>query len=124
MSPAVRTNPAARMNGTIMEWLQTISPGSTSRVSGETLNQPRVVGDVAGRQVVIAEERPPWQGLVGAPWESYPVARLIYRASAHDWSLEVSAEGDRFRKYTELPSGLLDELLDEIDEDPTFAFWG
>ncbi|MEI6363529.1 MAG: DUF3024 domain-containing protein [Actinomycetes bacterium] len=95
-----------------------------SRVTGEASKQVRVVGVVEGRRVVIAEERPPWNGDDGAPWESYPLARLTYVTTSRSWRLEVSADGDRFRKYPELPSGSLDEVLGEIDEDPTFAFWG
>ncbi len=95
-----------------------------SRVTGEAVKQVRVVGAVDGRHVVIAEERPPWDGAEGAPWESYPLARLTYVVSTRSWKLEVSTDGDRFRKYPELPSGSLDEVLGEIDEDPTFVFWG
>ena len=95
-----------------------------SRVSGDALKQLRVVGEVDGLHVVIAEERSPWNGDPEAPWESYPVARLTYLTPSRGWRLEVSAEGGRFRKYTELPSGSLDGLLAEIDEDPTFVFWG
>jgi hypothetical protein len=95
-----------------------------SRVTGEAAKQVRVIGLVDGLRVVIAEERPVWNGAEGGPWESYPLARLTYVASSRTWKLEVSAEGDRFRKYPELPSGSLDEVLTEIDEDPTFVFWG
>ena len=95
-----------------------------SRVSGEAAKEVRVVGTVDGRCVVIAEERPPWQGAEGAPWESYPVARLTYVMSSRSWKLEVSTEGERFRRYSNLPSGSLDEVLEELDVDPTFVFWG
>lgn len=95
-----------------------------SRNSGETVKQLRVVGDVKGRWVVIAEERPPWKGAEGTPWESHPVARLTYVAPSRYWRLEVSADVGASRKHTELPSGSLDELLDEIDEDPPFVLSG
>lgn len=94
-----------------------------SRVTGEAA-QVRVVGTVDGRHVVIAEERPPRQGADGAPWESYPLARLTYVVSTRRWKLEVSVEDGRFRRYSNLPSGSLNEVLQEIDEDPTFIFWG
>jgi hypothetical protein len=93
-------------------------------VSGEAAKEVRVVGTVDGRHVVIAEERPPWQGADGVPWESYPLARLTYVVSTRRWKLEVSVEDGRFRTYSNLPSGSLDEILEEIDEDPTFLFWG
>lgn len=51
------------------------------------------------------------------------LARLTYVATTRHWVFEVSAEGDRFRKYARLPSGALEDLLGEIDADPTFVFW-
>lgn len=63
----------------------------------------RVVGVLDGRRVVIAEEWPPWQGSEGAPWESYPLAWLTYVVSSRNWTLELSAQGDRFRKYPPTP---------------------
>lgn len=90
----------------------------------EVAHQVRVVGLVDGPRVVIAEERPPWDGGTTQPWETYPLARLTYVATSRNWRLEVSAEGDRFRKYPPLPSGALEDLLGEIDADPTFVFWG
>jgi hypothetical protein len=95
-----------------------------SHVTGQAAKEVRVVGTVDGRHVVIAEERPPWQGADGAPWESCPLARLTYVTASRSWKLEVSAEGDRFRKYPPMPSGALEDLLAEIDADPTFVFWG
>jgi hypothetical protein len=56
--------------------------------------------------------------------ETYPLARLSYVATTRHWVLEVSAEGDRFRKYARLPSGALEDLLGEIDADPSYVFWG
>lgn len=60
----------------------------------------------------------------GAPWESYPVARLTHVASSRCWRLEVSVKGHRLRKYSSVPSGLLEEVLEEINEDRPFVFWG
>ena len=95
-----------------------------SRVPDHAADQVRVVGLVEGRRVVIAEQRPPWDGADGAPWETYPLARLTYVTSSRKWKLEVSTHGGRFRTYPELPSGSLGEVLSEIDADPTFVFRG
>lgn len=95
-----------------------------ARVPSEAAHQVRVVGLVDGPRVVITEERPPWDREATAPWETYPLARLTYVATTRHWKLEVSAEGDRFRKYARRPSGALEGLLEEIDADPTFVFWG
>ncbi|MEI6363540.1 MAG: DUF3024 domain-containing protein [Actinomycetes bacterium] len=101
----------------IRTWCATRTPAATA-------DQVRVVAVVDGPQVVIAEERPPWDGGHGSPWETYPLARVTYVRSSRTWNLEVSSEGDRFRKYPGLVSGSLEEVLAEIDEDPTFVFWG
>ena len=96
----------------------------TSRVPDHAADQVRVVGPVEGRRVMIAEQRPPWDGADGAPWETYPLARLTYVTSSRTWKLEVSAHGGRFRLYPELPSDTLDDVLSEIDADPTSVFRG
>lgn len=95
-----------------------------TRTPIETADQVRVVAVVDGPQVATAEERPPWDGGHGSPWETYPLARVTYVSSSHTWNIEVSSEGDRFRKYPGLASGSLEEVLAEIDEGPTFVFWG
>ena len=95
-----------------------------SQVSGEVANEVRVVANVDGHHVVIAEERPPWPGQVGDPWESYPLARLTYLPARSSWKLEVSTEGDGFGRFANFPSGSPSKVLAEIDDDPTFVFWG
>lgn len=76
------------------------------------------------RAVDIGEARPSWNGAADDPWTFQAVARLTYIKSRHEWLLGVSdAHGD-FRRYTPKPTGTLTSLLDEVDTDPFFAFWG
>lgn len=87
-------------------------------------DQLRIGCVVGARAVIVGEERPPWNGTGNDPWEFSPVARLTYVISRREWSLAVSTGVDAFRRYTPLPNGRLTSLLDEIDVDPTFVFWG
>jgi hypothetical protein len=95
-----------------------------ARTPIETADQVRVVAVMDGPRVVIAVERPPWDGGHGSPCETYPLARVTYVRSSSTWNLEVSSDGDRFRKDSGLASGSLGEALAEIDQDRTFVFWG
>ena len=52
------------------------------------------------------------------------VARLTYVKSRGEWSLGVSNANGDFRRYAPLSTGSLTSLLNEIDADPTCAFWG
>jgi len=100
----------------IQRWCDRNSPADVA-------DQLRVVAYVDGRNVTLAEERPPWQGDSGEQWESYPFARLTYVKSRDAWDLWV-AGGDMVRRYDPLPTGSLTSLLNEIDSDPTFIFRG
>ncbi len=94
------------------------------KVPAEHAHQIRVVANVDGRHVVIAEERSPSYGGAEGTWDSHPLARLTYVTSRREWNLAVSTDADRFRRYAPWPTGSLKSLLDEIDDDPTNIFWG
>ncbi len=71
------------------------------------------------------ECRPPWRDELGAEWTRFPVARLRYTKATTTWSLYWRDRNLRFHKYDRLaPSPRVDDLLTEIDRDPTCIFWG
>jgi hypothetical protein len=54
-----------------------------------------------------------------------PVARLRYTKAIRHWSLYWRDRHARFHAYDLLPpSPHVDDLLREIDSDPTAIFWG
>jgi hypothetical protein len=53
------------------------------------------------------------------------IARLRYNATDESWTLYWADQHQRFHAYDRLaPSQSIDDLLTEIDRDPTNTFWG
>ena len=78
-----------------------------------------------GKRVTIFECRPPWHADLGTDWTRQPVAQLRYDPADHYWSLYCADRNSRWHDYDMIqPTPQLDELLTEIDDDPTGIFWG
>lgn len=84
----------------------------------------RIALKIDDRHVTVVELRPPWDNKESPEWVSEPVARLTYVVARKAWNLSIPSVGGRYTRYRLLPTGLLDHLLAEIDEDPTFIIWG
>lgn len=88
-------------------------------------DQVRVECDVAPRHLTIVETRPPWCADFGPEWTRFPIARLRYTKTTGTWELYWRDRNLRFHRYDLLaPSPLVDDLLAEIERDPTAIFWG
>ncbi len=74
--------------------------------------------DGRGVQAALAQRH-------GPEWTRFPIARLHYTKSTKQWSLYWRDRNLRFHRYDQLPaSKYVDDLLREIDRDPTAIFWG
>jgi hypothetical protein len=81
--------------------------------------------DVTDRTVTFLECRPPWRPDFGPEWTRHPVARLRYTKTRGEWSLYWCDRNLKFHEYDLVPpTSLVDELMAEIDRDPTSIFWG
>jgi hypothetical protein len=95
------------------------------RVPEHARNQVRVECEVAPRHLTIVERRAPWREDFGPEWTSFPIARLRYTAADKTWTLYWRDRSLRFHTYEPLaPSHRVEDLLTEIDRDPTCIFWG
>jgi hypothetical protein len=95
------------------------------RVPGHLRDQIRVEYDAGRGQLTIVECRPPWRNDMGTEWTRFPIARLRYTTAARRWSLYWRDRNLRFHRYDQLPpSPHVNDLLQEIDHDPTAIFWG
>ena len=95
------------------------------RVPDHARHQVRVECQVAARHLTIVERRAPWREDLGPEWISFPIARLRYTAANKSWTLYWRDRNLRFHIYDPLPpSNRIDDLLTEIDRDPTCIFWG
>jgi hypothetical protein len=88
-------------------------------------DEVRVEVDVAGRHLTIVECRPSWRADMGAEWTRFPIARLRYVKAKGLWSLYWRDRNLRFHAYDLVaPTVSIEELLAELDRDPTAIFWG
>lgn len=95
------------------------------RVPERARHQVRVECDVAPRHLTIVECRAPWREDYGTDWTRFPIARLRYTKTGTTWELYWRDRNLRFHVYDRIgPSASIDELLTEIDSDPTGIFWG
>ena len=80
---------------------------------------------VQARHLTIVECRPPWREDMGAEWTRFPIARLRYTKTTKTWSLYWRDRNVRVHEYDLVPpTSRVDDLLEEIDRDPTAIFWG
>ena len=96
-----------------------------ARVPERVREQVRVEVDLTERHVTIVECRPPWRPGVGPGGTRFPIARLRYTKSTGLWSLYWLDRDLRFHEYDRVPAtASVEDLLVEIDRDPTSIFWG
>ena len=96
-----------------------------ARVPEHARRQVGVECELAPRHLTIIERRAPWHEDPGPEWTSLPIARLRYTAADKSWTLYWRDRNLRFHIYDPLaPSRKVEDLLTEIDRDPTCIFWG
>ncbi len=96
-----------------------------ARVPEQVRDEVRVEADVAERHLTIVECRPPWRADFGPGWTRFPIARLRYTKATRLWSLYWRDRDLKFHEYNGVPaSASVEELLAEVDRDPTAIFWG
>ncbi len=87
--------------------------------------QIRYALDVGEATVTLMECRPPWHPDMGPEWTRFPIVRLRYTKVRREWSLYWRDRNLRFHEYDLVPSTPhLEQLLAEVDRDPTNIFWG
>jgi hypothetical protein len=95
------------------------------RVPEHARHQVRVEYQVAARHLTVVERRAPWGEALGTEWTSFPIARLRYTATDKRWTLYWRDRHLRFSRYDLLPPlNRVEDLLAELDRDPTRIFWG
>lgn len=88
-------------------------------------NQVIIDCEVAARHITVIELRAPWRKNIDPDWTSFPIARLHYTRASHAWTLYWRDRNLRFHRYDRISSSVtVEELLREIDHDPTGISWG
>lgn len=93
------------------------------KVSAQLKDLIRLKFKVWGTHVTLIEARPHWND--PAEWSETKVAQFRYDPAENQWSLFCSDRNQKWLRYIDLdPSARLDDLLQEVDEDPMGIFWG
>jgi len=96
-----------------------------ARVPEHARHQVHVECEIAPRHLTIVQRRAPWREDFGPEWTSFPIARLRYTAATKSWTLFRRDRILRFHAYDLLASSPnVEDLLAELDRDPTCIFWG
>ena len=94
-----------------------------ARVPLEVRDQVEVRFRFEGLSVVLVEARPAWNR-PGA-WAESPVAKFRYYVERQEWALYWRDRNQNWHPYELIPaSAVFEELLKEVDSDPTRIFWG
>lgn len=95
------------------------------RVPERLWDEVRVEVDVAYRHLTVVECRAPWSSVQGPEWTRFPIAGLRWTAVSAVWSLFWRDRDLRFHAYDRVSAtSTIQELLAEVDRDPTGIFWG
>ncbi len=94
-----------------------------SRVPPRLRDEARVEATHRGKNVTIYDCRPPWHPQL-KEWSRVPVAQLRYDTAHKHWTLYYADRNSRWHRYDLIDPGTVDQLLEEIDNDPTGIFWG
>jgi hypothetical protein len=103
--------------------LQKIRVFCEERTPPEFRDQMRVEAGERGKSVTIFECRPPWPEKE-AEWTRMPIGQLRFDPATALWTLFWADRNDRWHLYDLIDSGTVDQLLREIEDDPTCIFWG
>jgi hypothetical protein len=94
-----------------------------NKVPKHARQKVKIYFKVRGDNVTICEAKP--YHLDPSVWKERPVARFLFDQESKKWSLYCADNNSKWRPYTEAePSINFDDLLKEIDRDPTGIFWG
>ena len=97
-----------------------------SRMPAEHAAEWRIECTVRGRSVTLFDCRAPGSGDIGPEWTRVPIAQLRFDTSSHAWSICWADRNSRWHPYpyNEIEPGSIDDMLTEIESDPTAIFWG
>ena len=93
------------------------------RIPPAARDKVRLEHQVRGDSVTLFEGRTPWRGT--GDWSSTPVLQFRRSETTGKWSLYWADRNSRWNAYEGFHEASdLNELLAEVDRDPTGVFWG
>lgn len=93
------------------------------RVPAHVRDQIRLTIKFRGSSMTLIENRPYFRD--PSTWTEAPIAQFRFDTDKRSWKLYSRDRNSRWHEYdfTE-PRSSLDELIEEVDRDPTGIFWG
>jgi len=96
----------------------------TKRAPADVLDEMTISYKIRGNSVTIFENRAPWRPAM-KEWTSMAVAQIRYDNETGEWTLYCADRNDKWHEYMDMePTKNIEEILKEINEDPTGIFWG
>jgi hypothetical protein len=102
---------------------KTLDAYCRAKVPAGLHDRVRVGFKFRGNSATSFEERPAF----GSPetWVEIVVAQFRFNLQKKEWTLYCADRNSRWHPYSEAePSRNFEDLLKEVDEDPTGIFWG
>ncbi|MCC6808532.1 MAG: DUF3024 domain-containing protein [Deltaproteobacteria bacterium] len=94
------------------------------RVPARARDQIQLRYSARGDSITLLETRPRWND-PNAAWTEQPIARFDFDGQDGVWLLKCADRNGRWRAYDRVgATKRFEDLLGEIDRDPTGIFWG
>ena len=94
-----------------------------NRIPVTVRNKVRLIFKIRGNKVTLFETRPYFMD--PSVWTENPVAQFRFNDKTNKWDLYCCDRNSKWYPYMETVSSVnFDDLLKEVDSDPTGIFWG
>ena len=94
-----------------------------NKIPHEHQDKIKLLYRIRGNHVTLIESRP--FHFDPTRWSELKVAQFRYDNSSQNWTLYCADRNERWHMYMDINSSKnIDDLLNEVDEDPTGIFWG
>jgi|SRR3990172_1691344 len=102
---------------------RTLQQYCEGRIPERVRHQLRLTYRIRGNHVTLVEQRP--SIFEAEKWTDVVVAQFRFRPKDSKWLLYWADRNSRWHEYYDVePSSDLDDILREVDRDPTGIFWG
>lgn len=105
----------------VRRWVDERNAGMPPEVQA----QIRYEIDLTDWAITVLECRPPWREGIGSEWTRLPICRFRYTKVRAEWSLYWRDRNIKFHAYDLAePTPHIEELIAQVERDPTCIFWG
>ena len=102
---------------------QKLSQYCTGKNPVHASHEVRLIFKIRGNGVTLYESRRAFRN--PSTWVNISIAQFRYDNETNQWTLYYADRNSRWHPYTVTePNANFDDLLNEVDRDPTKIFWG